>query len=324
MRDLRSNVNHNVMNEPLLSIHCLVYNHEPYLRQCLDGFVMQRTDFPFEAIVHDDCSTDNSAAIIREYAEKYPDIIKPIFEEENQYRKIGFSGIGRIMSANTHGKYIAVCEGDDYWIDPNKLQMQVDYLEEYPECGLVYTQAKVYNQETDEYTIGWAKQSDFDHAILTDSPIITLTSCYRRELIADYESVVSPCSTWMMSDYPTWLYIAYKSELKFIPAITAVYRDLVESASHSKDYEKKVSFSLSAYNVRIHFAKLFKRQHLIKEIRRYEVNDLFKLAVQYDKNLSFRILRFAWKESALSFWVLLKIILYSTSFGRSLYRKKYQ
>lgn len=65
----------------LVSIQCLVYNHEPYLRQCLDGIVMQKTNFKFEAIVHDDCSTDNSASIIREYAEKYPEIIKPIYEK---------------------------------------------------------------------------------------------------------------------------------------------------------------------------------------------------------------------------------------------------
>lgn len=115
---------------PLVSIQCLVYNHEPFLRQCLDGFVMQKTDFPFEAIVHDDASTDNSAEIIREYAEKYPDIIKPIFETENQYSKKDGS-LGRIMNEAIHPgtKYIAYCEGDDYWTDPMKLQIQIDYLE---------------------------------------------------------------------------------------------------------------------------------------------------------------------------------------------------
>ena len=112
----------------LVSIQCLVYNHEPYLRQCLDGFVMQKTNFKFEAIVHDDVSTDNSAAIIREYAEKYPDIIKPIFETENQYSKHDGS-LDKIMADACNGKYIALCEGDDYWIDPLKLQKQVDFME---------------------------------------------------------------------------------------------------------------------------------------------------------------------------------------------------
>ena len=116
------------IQSPLVSIQCLVYNHEPFLRQCLDGFVMQKTNFKFEAIIHDDFSTDGSAAIIREYAEKYPHIIKPIFETENQYSKRDGS-LGRKMYDASCGKYIAICEGDDYWIDPLKLQKQVDFLE---------------------------------------------------------------------------------------------------------------------------------------------------------------------------------------------------
>lgn len=123
------------MNKPLVAIKCLVYNHEPYLRDCLEGFVMQQTNFPFVAIVHDDASTDNSAAIIREYEEKYPDIIKPIYEAENQYSKRDGS-VGRIMDEAidaTGAKYVAMCEGDDYWTDPLKLQKQVDFLEANPE-----------------------------------------------------------------------------------------------------------------------------------------------------------------------------------------------
>ena len=123
--------------EPIIvAIHCFVYNHEPYLRDCLNGFAMQQTDFRFVAIVHDDVSTDESAAIIREYADKYPNIIKPIFETENQWSKHDGS-LDRIMNdaiAATGAKYVAMCEGDDYWIDPNKLQKQVDYLEAHPNC----------------------------------------------------------------------------------------------------------------------------------------------------------------------------------------------
>ena len=118
--------------ELMVTIRCITYNHEPYIRQCLDGFVMQKTNFRFEAIVHDDASTDSTATIIKEYAEKYPDIIKPIFETENQYSKRDAS-LTRIMDNHTHGKYVAMCEGDDYWIDPLKLQKQIDFLEAHPE-----------------------------------------------------------------------------------------------------------------------------------------------------------------------------------------------
>ena len=138
---------------PLVSIRCTVYNHEPYLRQCLDGFVMQKTSFPFEAIVHDDASTDGSAAIIREYAEKYPDIIKPIYETENQYSKHDGS-LRRAMDDAMHpdSKYVALCEGDDYWTDPEKLQIQVDFLESHPEYSMCFHRANTIIDETGEET----------------------------------------------------------------------------------------------------------------------------------------------------------------------------
>ena len=140
------------MSKPLVVIKCLVYNHEPYLRDCLEGFVMQQTNFPFVAIVHDDASTDGSAAIIREYEEKYPDIIKPIYETENQWRKLDGS-LGRIMNAAidaTGAKYVAVCEGDDYWIDPLKLQKQVDFLESHMEYDMVCARFNHLIHETGE------------------------------------------------------------------------------------------------------------------------------------------------------------------------------
>ena len=119
---------------PLVSVRCIVYNHAPFLRQCLDGFVMQQTDFPFEVIVHDDASTDGSADIIREYAERYHDIIRPIYETENQYSKHDGS-LRRIMEEAMHpqSRYIALCEGDDCWTDPHKLQLQVSFLETHPD-----------------------------------------------------------------------------------------------------------------------------------------------------------------------------------------------
>ncbi len=112
----------------MVSICCLVYNHEPYLRQCFDGFVMQKTNFPIEILVHDDASTDHSADIIREYTEKYPDLFKPIYQKENQYSK-GVKITMTYQIPRAKGKYIAMCEGDDYWTDPHKLQKQVDFLE---------------------------------------------------------------------------------------------------------------------------------------------------------------------------------------------------
>ena len=127
-------------DQPKVIIRCLVYNHERFLRDCLDGFVMQRTNFPFKAVVHDDCSTDSSAAIIREYAEKYPDIIEPIYEKENLYSKRDGS-LRQAMDKATLNRspYVAYCEGDDFWIDPDKLQKQVDYLDTHPDVSMCFS-----------------------------------------------------------------------------------------------------------------------------------------------------------------------------------------
>lgn len=124
------------MNNPLVSISCITYNHAPYIRQCLDSFLMQECDFDFEILIHDDASTDGTSEIIREYQEKYPDIIKPIIQAENQWSK-GVRGINaKFNFSRAQGKYIAMCEGDDYWTDPLKLQKQVDFLEKNPEYSL--------------------------------------------------------------------------------------------------------------------------------------------------------------------------------------------
>jgi len=123
--------------EIVVSISCITYNHEPYIRECLEGFLMQKCNFGFEVLIHDDASTDGTADIIREYQEKYPEIIKPILQSENQWSK-GVRMIGTTFNVpRAQGKYIALCEGDDYWTDPLKLQKQVDFLEANPEYNLI-------------------------------------------------------------------------------------------------------------------------------------------------------------------------------------------
>ena len=123
------------MENIVVSIVCNTYNHEEYIRDALDGFVMQKADFAFEILVHDDASTDNTAQIIREYEAKYPELIKPIYQTVNQYSQgIGISRTYQYPRAK--GKYIAICEGDDYWTDPDKLQKQVEALEAHPEVDI--------------------------------------------------------------------------------------------------------------------------------------------------------------------------------------------
>lgn len=119
-----------------VSVYCCTYNHEKYIRDALEGFFMQKTDFDWKLVIHDDASTDGTQDIIREYIDKYPEKIVSILQTENQYSQ-GID-INKIMSKDLKGKYIASCEGDDYWTDPYKLQKQYDFLQQNPEFSGCY------------------------------------------------------------------------------------------------------------------------------------------------------------------------------------------
>ncbi|RNI30861.1 glycosyltransferase [Rufibacter immobilis] len=132
--------------KPFVSIVALCYNHEPYIKDALDGFLMQETSFDYEVIVHDDASTDNSQKIILEYERRYPGIIRAICQSENQKSK-GNGLVTKIAYSAAKGKYIATCECDDFWIDPQKLQKQVDFLEDNPDYIMCFTNGCVVDSD---------------------------------------------------------------------------------------------------------------------------------------------------------------------------------
>lgn len=172
----------------LVSIICDCYNHEKYIRACLDGFVMQECNFLFEVLVHDDASTDNSASIIKEYEEKYPNIIKPIYQTINQYSS-GGNIWGNFQFPRANGKYIAICEGDDYWTDPLKLQKQVVFLEENPDFAIVSSKAQILHEDKLGEIIGdpFNKQDYFFNDFFTRNNLITCTILFLKSNI-NFES----------------------------------------------------------------------------------------------------------------------------------------
>ncbi len=126
---------------PIVSICCVTYNHERYLKECLEGFVMQKTNFDFEILVHEDASTDKTAVILREFESKYPKLFRCVYQTENQFLKQ--NTLTNILFPMASGKYIALCEGDDYWTDPLKLQKQVDFLEANSTFNICFHRANI-------------------------------------------------------------------------------------------------------------------------------------------------------------------------------------
>lgn len=174
------------LQQPLVSILCDTYNHEGFIKETLEGFSNQKTTFPFEIIIHDDASTDKTASIVKEFADQYPLIIKCILQKENQYsQKINFWS--DITFPMARGKYIALCEGDDYWIDELKLQKQVDFLESNNEYVITWTD--FYNKKGTELVPNDYKNTlpdiytiDFD-TIFNPYCTYTLTSVFRRDSV---------------------------------------------------------------------------------------------------------------------------------------------
>lgn len=230
--------------KPLVSILCQTYNHAHYIRECMEGFLMQKTTFPFVVLIHDDASTDGTADIIKEYEAKYPDIIKPIYQSVNQW-SLGKKVFSGIQIPRVKSKYVAWCDGDDYWVDSYKLQKQVDFLETHPDYILVYTDYKRYIQEkemfipsTDKICEGMVYEDLLKHTFNIQTP----TVCFRKEVCEGILRTDIPdgCFTGDWADY---LIASRLGKFKFINEITGVYRVLGESASHFKSKKAEVIFT---------------------------------------------------------------------------------
>ena len=230
--------------KPLVAIHCLVYNHEPYLKKCLDGFVMQQTNFPFVAIVHEDASTDNSAAIIREYAQKYPDIIRPIYETENQYSRPDGKLIFIMQDAilATGAKYVAICEGDDFWTDPLKLQKQVDVLESDPQLMAVVTDTCVVDREGNVITpklgntVPGNKEGKYtlrDFFAMPQHKYTTATVMYSTRHYVDVNKKLLYTISPYLGDWQLWIILHSYGAFYYLDEVTAAYRTNPTSLTHT-------------------------------------------------------------------------------------------
>ena len=218
-----------------VSICCTVYNHEKYLRKCLDGFVMQKTNFAYEVLIHDDASTDHSADIIREYEQKYPNIIKPIYQTENQYSQgVKISWVYQYPRAK--GKYIALCEGDDYWCDENKLQVQFDAMEAHP--NVVFCAHKVqciresgefkqefYPRKTIESNMGIAPERMIEIMREHRYPFQTSSYFFRTESVNHLTLDTAPVFMLLGGDLMLLMYMITEGDFYYIDNVFSYYRN---------------------------------------------------------------------------------------------------
>lgn len=271
--------------QPIVSVLMITYNHEKYIAQAIDSVLMQKTNFDYEIVIGEDCSTDKTREIVLEYKAKHPDKIKLLLQEKNLGMIQNFIDT---LKACT-GKYIALLEGDDYWTDPYKLQKQVDFLEANPEYGLVHTGCisnihEIEKQIQDEKNIvsGYIFEELLTHIFF----ISTVTVCARRELLLKISPEVfneAIKRNWKMGDYPLWLEVALKTKIKYLAENTAFYRIQSESASHSKNRYKRYEFFASVYDIKFFYLE---RQNILSE---QNVNQLRMIILvdYYKKLLSF-------------------------------------
>ena len=211
-------------NQPLVSICCLAYNQEKYIKQTLEGILMQKTDFPYEIIIHDDASTDNTSKIILDYEKKYPSIIRTIIQEENQFSKGNKCALNLFKEAK--GKYIAFCEGDDYWIDPKKLQKQIEFLLSHQECSLYAHFVKKYIEDQKKYSrtippIKIKKINNLIDVLKYSGLIPSLSMVFKTEIIHNLPEVYYQVP---YEDLMLKVLCAEKGKIGLINEVMGIYR----------------------------------------------------------------------------------------------------
>lgn len=266
-----------------VSVLCFAYNQEKYIRDTLEGFAMQRTSFPVEFLIHDDASTDGTADIIREYASKYPDRFIPFIEKENQYSK--GNSVQALMLGAARGKYLSLCEGDDYWTDPLKLQRQYEALEENPQCsvcvhgttGIDAGSGKVIrNFPMTDFKEGVIKAADVVHRMFVDFcwDFHTTSYFFRTQMLFDaineqIEFYVKP----MYLDHAMMLLSAYRGDFYYIDQVMSCYRMNVTGSITTviQDSKKKDQLRIERSEKAIKEAKAF--DHTTNQIYHEKISE---------------------------------------------------
>jgi glycosyltransferase involved in cell wall biosynthesis len=229
---------------PLVDVNIAVYNHAPYLKQTLDSVLTQKTNFPFRLLIGDDFSTDGSREILMDYEKKFPAQVKVIYQEKN----LGFTSAdtnGQIIFRNSTAKYIAFLDGDDYWTDPDKLQKQVDFLENNP--GYVACSSNVYEKVGDELQPMEVYKNEFAFNDLADGNSLYTSSVLFKNII-QLPDWYAECK---MGDWIIWLLLTQNGLIYNFTEKMAVYRVHNRGIWISKGKEKNIKDMIAAYQILI-------------------------------------------------------------------------
>lgn len=292
-----------VDNNPIVvSISCITYNHAPYIRQCLDGFMMQQTNFAFEVLIHDDASTDGTTEIIKEYETRYPDVIKPIYEDENQWVK-GRRGSAVFNFPRARGKYIALCEGDDYWTDPLKLQKQVNFLERNPSYSMCFTNAIQHFEDGSIPDRPFSNLYEKDYLgveLFRNWCVPTASIVLKRDIIqSNLFQVASTNQNFVFGDIILILTCASLGKVKALPLFTSVYRVTGHGALVRQDSTEEGQLSYIKHIMEIPrvFGEIYKKESDRIILFQYyslakaslEKKDIFKMLEYINKSLHYSV-----------------------------------
>ncbi|MBB1429364.1 glycosyltransferase [Pseudoalteromonas sp. SG43-4] len=256
----------------VVSIACITFNHESFIENAIISFLMQKTDFPFEVLIYDDASTDKTASIIKKYAEKYPSIIKPVLQTENQFSR-GVKVNPKFNFSRAQGEYIALCEGDDYWIDSKKLSKQVTAFEDG--VSLIHSDVDSLNMLGGKSTIlesvnktrnrvGLAGDLRAD-AWLRAHSIFTCTMMFKKIDIIEYiDTGVLEIDFWA-GDYSMFLFLSQKGNIKYLDCSTAVYRTANGSIMNQKNKSNLIEMQLKNLNLLSFYFSYFDVSRDIKD-----------------------------------------------------------
>lgn len=304
----------------------ITYNQEHFIKKAIESVLMQETNFAYELVIGEDLSTDYTRKLCEDFAKKYPNIIKLLPSTKNNGMMYNYL---RTLKA-CNGKYIAFCEGDDYWIDPLKLQKQVDILEANEKIGLVYTNYSIVDEagntlENQKYKTN-LPSGNIIHELVKGQFPWTVTVCFRKKLIEGNEDFVFK-SHYKMGDFPLWLHLGYTHEFQYLDDVTSCYRRNEHSVTGSNlDYKKIIEFSNSWGEILTDFEincniKDSNLLQLIEKNKQRKLLNSFSIALQHkDINLASEI----WKEVKMNKSqiplknLILNLSLSFGSFGRSI------